>query len=569
MAAGVRAQRQRLRADAAGHPGLPAADRGRVGVCRALRRCRAVAALRLGRFAAGPAAGRQPGGQRDGQLAAGDSPRVSRRLPGSRPGREVPPDGPRAARRVGQRVTVGERLLRVLRGRGCGDRPAGPRAGYAARRARGELENREHLRAAAGVARHRGWSGAHAGVPGRTLCGGCTVKNWILALLAALCAAVGVATLRAAAQSVMTGPRTPPGLGTAAPEGSAAQAVGADAWHLVRQHPTTTSTRHLGSVLREAQPSARALSLVAAELARRLTAHPPASGERIWIAAPAGAERFGLGALLGVARQLGLSVDGFVDAAVVSAAALGGTGAAIVVELGLHHVAATLIERDGGPTCRRRSLVSARGGLWLLYQGWLDLINTAMVRQTRFDALHDAATEQQLFEALPRLARDAMAQGVATAALTTAGERVEVPVTRDQLAHAAQPVWREIARLLHELRPAGGALTLLVPRAVAGLPGVREALAQFAGCELVSLPAGFAAAATSLLDLTPRSATEPVRLLRRLPSGAEPALAALAQRESAQADAPWLTPSHVLFAGRTFALGAEPLVVGRDRKSVV
>ena len=43
------------------------------------------------------------------------------------------------------------------------------------------------------------------------------MKNWILALLAALCAAVGVATLRAATQSVMTGPRTPPGLGTAAP----------------------------------------------------------------------------------------------------------------------------------------------------------------------------------------------------------------------------------------------------------------------------------------------------------------------------------------------------------------
>src|SRR5256886_873013 len=211
---------------------------------------------------------------------------------------------------------------------------------------------------------------------------------------------------------------------SAVSEGSAAQAVGADAWHLVRQHPTTTSTRHLGSVLREAQPSARALSLVAAELARRLTAHPPASGERIWIAAPAGAERFGLGALLGVARQLGLAVDGFVDGAVVSAAALGGTGAAIVVELGLHHVAATLIERDGGPTCRRRSLVSARGGLWLLYQGWPGLINTAMVRQTRFDALHDAATDQQLVETPPRLAAEAPAHGAATSALATAAGRV-------------------------------------------------------------------------------------------------------------------------------------------------
>src|SRR6184192_3018367 len=233
---------------------------------------------------------------------------------------------------------------------------------------------------------------------------------------------------------------------SAVSDGSAGALPGADGWHTVRRLPTTTSTQHAGSVLRDAQPSARALSLLAAELARRLAAHPPLPTVRDWIAAPAGAGRYGLGALLGVARQLALPVDGFVDAAVVSAAALGGTRAAIVIELGLHHVAATLIERDGGPTCRRRSLVSARGGLWLLYQGWLDLINTAMVRQTRFDALHDAATEQQLFEALPRLAQDAMEQGVATAALSTAGERVEVPVTRDQLAHAAQPVWRSEER---------------------------------------------------------------------------------------------------------------------------
>ena len=47
------------------------------------------------------------------------------------------------------------------------------------------------------------------------------MKHWILALLIALCAVVAVATLRAAAQSVMTGPRTPPGLATAAPANQA------------------------------------------------------------------------------------------------------------------------------------------------------------------------------------------------------------------------------------------------------------------------------------------------------------------------------------------------------------
>src|SRR5258705_3109197 len=82
-------------------------------------------------------------------------------------------------------------------------------------------------------------------------------------------------------------------------DGSAAGAAGADAWHSVRQLPTTTSARHIGSVLREAQPSARALSLVSAEFARRLAAHPPAAGERIWIAAPAGAPRLRPGAPVG------------------------------------------------------------------------------------------------------------------------------------------------------------------------------------------------------------------------------------------------------------------------------
>jgi hypothetical protein len=47
------------------------------------------------------------------------------------------------------------------------------------------------------------------------------MKNWILALLIALCAALAVATLRAAAQSVMTGPRTPQGLAPAAPASQA------------------------------------------------------------------------------------------------------------------------------------------------------------------------------------------------------------------------------------------------------------------------------------------------------------------------------------------------------------
>ena len=50
-------------------------------------------------------------------------------------------------------------------------------------------------------------------------------STWILALLIALCAALAGATLRAAAQSVMTGPRTPQGIAPAAPATTPAGAI--------------------------------------------------------------------------------------------------------------------------------------------------------------------------------------------------------------------------------------------------------------------------------------------------------------------------------------------------------
>jgi hypothetical protein len=346
-------------------------------------------------------------------------------------------------------------------------------------------------------------------------------------------------------------------------DGSAGRRSGEDAWDRLRLTPVSVSTRHTALLLDGEVADERARGLAGAELARRVREHPPLPGEPLWIASPARAGAEGLGALLAVTRALSLAVDGFVDAAVASCAALDLDGAAIVLEFGLHHLGATLVERaGGGPNCRRRALLSGRGGVLELYQAWLELINTALVRQTRFEALREAAAEQQLFQGLPELARAAQRDGRATAALELAGRRLEVALTRDQLAQAAQPLWREVARLVHELRPAGAALALVLPRALGALPGLEAALAPFEGCGRIELPDGFAAAATSLLELPPRAAGEPVRLLRRLPSGARPELAAQATRLPAPGDqAP--TPSHLLFSGRTYLLGTEPLVLGR------
>jgi hypothetical protein len=344
-------------------------------------------------------------------------------------------------------------------------------------------------------------------------------------------------------------------------DGSTGDLPGASAWNALRRHPTATSTRHLGALLSHAPPSDRAVALVAAELIRRLAAQPPNADERVWIAAPARAPESGLSALLAITRSLSLPVDGFVSAAVASVAALGLEQAAIVLELGLHHTAATFVDRDGSQLRRRRTVLSERSGLLAFYQGWLELVSTTMVKRTRFDPLHDAATEQRLFDSLATWAREAERAGSVNAVLTKGTERFEVTLTRDQFARAGRNLHRDILTLLHELRPAGAPVALVAPAAIGNLPGLREELDLFVGCELLTIPDGHAAASISTLELPQRASAEPVRLLRRLPWSARELRGERVMLGQTRAQS--APPSHLLLDGHVFALGNGPLVLGR------
>jgi hypothetical protein len=178
--------------------------------------------------------------------------------------------------------------------------------------------------------------------------------------------------------------------------------------------------------------------------------------------------------------------------------------------------------------------------------------------------LHNAATEQRLFDSLAGWAGEAAARGSADVVLTHGAERFEVALTRDQFVHAVQLQHREITRLLHELRPAGAPVTLIAPALVANLPGLREELEQFVGCELVYVPDGFAASATSMLELPARASDDPVRLSRRLPPFAESDRPAVISREVLGAGrARNGAPSHVLLNGQVYAVGGGSVIIGR------
>jgi hypothetical protein len=347
-------------------------------------------------------------------------------------------------------------------------------------------------------------------------------------------------------------------------DGSGAEAVGANAWSGQRRTPAHVSSHHLAELASKTSYSERALAVTMAELAARLEPHRAHTGP-FWVAAPAAFGAPGLSAVLVMLERQGFRVSGFVDAATALAAALTPARQALVLEVGLHHVAVTAID-TGAQARRRRAQVSTRAGLLELYEAWLDLVKAAMVKRTRFDPLHDAATEQRVFDGLPALAREAAASGSATATIDVGEDRFEAELSRDQFASAGATFYGEIVHLIRELRHAGAPVTIIAPSVIADLPGMHEALDAFRNSELIRVADGAAAAAATLIELPTANAedTESVRLIRRLPAARADAVATLATSELLGRDAgEKRPPSHVLYDGTAFALEPGVLMVGR------
>jgi hypothetical protein len=267
--------------------------------------------------------------------------------------------------------------------------------------------------------------------------------------------------------------------------------------------------------------------------------------------------------ILSMARECGLPLIGFIDAAVAAAAPWPGSGRFLYVDLHLHRAVVTAV--DAGTQFRRERFESApHAGLAALYDGWMRLVSRNFVRQTRFDPLHQAATEQELFDLLPQWLDRLVDEPSIEAQMRFGAEDFQVPLTREAVALEAERAYGEILLCVHRLRRSGVATTLALSHEVSRLPGLRERLAEFSDCELVKCPPGAAAfgalAHAGMWSAAPDSATLFAAAGRLEAAVAEPLMPILL-RSAAPAE-PADAPSHVLYRGQAIALEPTPLVVG-------
>lgn len=333
--------------------------------------------------------------------------------------------------------------------------------------------------------------------------------------------------------------------------------VGREAAASLRLQPVLAVDRFWSSLslepLARAAPGVRSTADLAYLHLSRLWAELAAPGDEAVVAVPGSLRGEALGLAAGIARAAGVPVTGWVDAAVAACAALPAEATVLHLDVELHQSVLTVMA--GGDVLRRRGVeIAPRVGLKPLQAAWAQLIAETMVRRTRFDPLHHAAAEQQLFDRLPKWLAAAAADEAVDVQVEAGAGSFGVSLPGGQFAFVAEAWYSQLVDLLVAARESDEPATLALSSRAARLPGLAARCAEVVGLDVVELPEG--AAARGALAHAALLAGEPPALVTALPR--EHALAQPRHASAARGE----PPTHVLYAGRAHPITAEPLVVG-------
>ena len=344
--------------------------------------------------------------------------------------------------------------------------------------------------------------------------------------------------------------------------------VGSDAVPRYRIAPLHAQNRFWQALSLDALPwSARGIATAAdlahAHLSTVLAAEARHGADELLIAVPPGYTREQLGLLVGVANECGVSVRGLVDAGLAAVATVAPAPCLLHLDLQLHQATATLIEasRIDGMLRRTRYELLPGAGVLALRQTMAESIATAFVRETRFDPLHQAASEQRLHDLLPSWLQSLAMADETVAEIELGATTHRISLTRAQLEAVVEPLSDDIVRLVQMARPPGAALHLCFSPRVASIPGLVSRLAALRDCLLVELAQGAPAIGALRAAAAIVRPANAITLVHRLPLADAQDATATAEASSFAVPAE-AVPTHVLFRGRAWPITAVPLSLG-------
>jgi len=265
------------------------------------------------------------------------------------------------------------------------------------------------------------------------------------------------------------------------------------------------------------------------------------TGDDVVLAVPGTMNGEQLGVLLGICQEAGIEVSGFVNAAVAALTTTPAPERVVYVDVFLQHVQVSELV-VGAEVRHERSFEVRDCGFSNLLDGWVNLIADRFVQETRFDPLHTADSEQQLYNQVYDWVRGPHHRGEVFIEVMHGDQRRTVEIPTTDLEQKAQ---QRIERLLDVL-PAG---ELVLSARAARLPGMASRL-KSAGRELSLLQADAVALGCAVHLGRLRTADTGLKLVTRLPHERGPAPTATTTHR---------VPTHLLCDHVARPLGETPL----------
>jgi hypothetical protein len=338
--------------------------------------------------------------------------------------------------------------------------------------------------------------------------------------------------------------------------------TGNDAFSSARINPRRVQHRYWAELTTAPLSDQRFRHLSAADLAsRQLEQMWSKAGEiesgSLVLAVPPSMEAANLGLLLGIAAEIGLPVAALVDAAVAATRRQYRNAVPVHVDISLHATTLTRLSQAGQVQVERVEVLRDCG-LYALYDAWINAIAEVFVKQSRFDPLHIAETEQMLLDNLAGWLSSAASRDWVELELRYGGLQHTAEIESLALIGAAAPWYQQISSKLRALFRADETPAIQVTDRIARLPGLADMLRARVGGELFTLEPGATSRGALSRCREKPAAGGRVSLRRQLPWDQ----AATDVVVEPSRDTRTGVPTHLLFRARAWEIGDAVLDLG-------
>ncbi|HAK52687.1 MAG TPA: hypothetical protein DCM54_12415 [Gammaproteobacteria bacterium] len=266
--------------------------------------------------------------------------------------------------------------------------------------------------------------------------------------------------------------------------------VGNEGAQFSRLLPTWTNNRFWNQLNTDPIPNATGAVRHHADLAfahlESLWEQIKDSADQVIFLVPGFYDRSNLGLLLGMAKECNIPTAGIVDTSLATASEQALRETVLHLDIHLHRITLTRLANTANLSRTDFTTVS-ESGIFTLWDRWANVIANQFIQSSRYDPMHEAGSEQALYNQLPGWITNLETSRSNSFNLDLDNISHSVAISAEQLMAACTPLYPQIVQSIRNQVRGDETATLLMSHRFRGFPGLKDSLNLLENVDVVEL----------------------------------------------------------------------------------